>query len=72
MQTTLQERGLNAAHPSKKAQHNDEAEPEQALEEVAPKIRVSLDISPELYAKLQALARDIRGTKAMSSENRSR
>ena len=61
---TLQERRLNAAHQSKNAQHNDATEPDQAVEEMMPKIRVSLDISPELYSKLQALARDIRGTKS--------
>lgn len=37
---------------------------QEIAEEAAPKIRVSLDISPELYAKLQGLAHDIRGTKS--------
>lgn len=54
---------MNAAHPAK-SHREAQAESDQALEEAAPKIRVSLDISPELYAKLQALAKDIRGTKS--------
>ncbi len=62
-ETTIQERRLNTAHSPKNAD-KDQTQSEQALEEAAPKIRVSLDISPELYAKLQALARDIRGTKS--------
>ncbi|MBV9852213.1 MAG: DNA-binding protein [Armatimonadetes bacterium] len=32
--------------------------------QASEKIRVSLDISPELYSKLQSLARDIHGTKS--------
>ncbi len=42
----------------------DNTETQETAEEVNPKIRVSLDISPELYAKLQGLAQDIRGTKS--------
>lgn len=33
-------------------------------DKAADKIRVSLDVSPELFAKLQAMARDMRGTKS--------
>jgi predicted transcriptional regulator len=62
--TTLQERRLNAGHQVKNSHLKDRVEAEQDLDEAAPKIRVSLDISPELYAKLQALAKDIRGTKS--------
>ena len=64
MHNTLQERGLNAAHQSENSHRKSRPEPEQASEEAAPKIRVSLDISPELYAKLQEMARDIQGTKS--------
>lgn len=60
---TTQERGPNAAHRLRNAA-GDETQPEKTSEEAVPKIRVSLDISPELYAKLQSLARDIRGTKS--------
>lgn len=64
MNTTPQERRLNATHQAENSHRRDKIEAEQDLDEVAPKIRVSLDISPELYAKLQALAKDIRGTKS--------
>jgi predicted transcriptional regulator len=37
---------------------------DSTAEQAPPKIRVSIDISPELYAKLQGLSRDIRGTKS--------
>jgi len=63
MNTHVQEQGLDAAHQANNRRKAPIAS-EQALDEVAPKIRVSLDISPELYAKLQALAKDIRGTKS--------
>lgn len=57
--TILQERGLNTERqpPAKSRRQKEQVEE-------ATKIRVSLDISPELYAKLQALAHDIRGTKS--------
>ncbi len=64
MKTILQERRLNATHQAEASYHEGQIDSEQDLDEVAPKIRVSLDISPELYAKLQALAKDIRGTKS--------
>ena len=64
MTTTTQNRRLNTTHQAENSHRKDRTESEQDLDEVAPKIRVSLDISPELYAKLQALAKDIRGTKS--------
>ena len=39
-------------------------EDREASEDAVSKLRVSIDISPELYAKLQGLARDVRGTKS--------
>lgn len=62
-ENTIQERGLNTTRRPKNTDKSQTMS-EQDLDEIAPKIRVSLDISPELYAKLQALARDIRGTKS--------
>ena len=63
-ENTIQERGLNTTHRPKNADKGQTMS-EQDLDEVAPKIRVSLDISPELYAKLQSLARDIRKSLAL-------
>ncbi len=63
MNTTLQEQGLNTGRQIN-VRRKDSTASEQDTDEAAPKIRVSLDISPELYAKLQALAKDIRGTKS--------
>ncbi len=63
MDAVLSGREANAAsQPSVTV--NNGSENQQVAEEAVPKIRVSLDISPELYAKLQGLARDIRGTKS--------
>ena len=62
-ETTIQERGLNSARQAKNTD-KDQVQSERVSEEAAQKIRVSLDISPELYAKLQEMARDIRGTKS--------
>ncbi len=33
-------------------------------DKLGDKVRVSLDVSPELFAKLQSMARDMRGTKS--------
>jgi predicted transcriptional regulator len=56
--TKTQERGTDEkSQPVVSTRNNQE------LNEPA-KIRVSIDISPELYSKLQSLARDIRGTKS--------
>jgi predicted transcriptional regulator len=63
MDTTISGRRLNAEFQSGVTANKDTGTQELA-EEAAPKIRVSLDISPELYAKLQGLAHDIRGTKS--------
>lgn len=63
METVLSERRMNAHSQTSVAVNNGNGTQELA-EEAVPKIRVSLDISPELYAKLQGLARDIRGTKS--------
>ena len=58
------ERGGGAELSGRAASHNSGETPARASGEANPKVRVSLDISPELYAKLQGLARDIRGTKS--------
>jgi predicted transcriptional regulator len=63
MDTIISGRRLNAERQSSVTTNKDTGTQEFA-EEAAPKIRVSLDISPELYAKLQGLAHDIRGTKS--------
>lgn len=63
MDTIISGRRLNAERQPRVAADKDTGTQELA-EEAAPKIRVSLDISPELYAKLQGLAHDIRGTKS--------
>ncbi len=62
-ENTIQERGLNTTRRPKSTDKGQTTS-EQDMDEVAPKIRVSLDISPELYAKLQEMARDIGGTKS--------
>lgn len=58
------ERGLSPVFQPADDAQSDRRQTNSALEEASPKIRVSLDISPELYAKLQGLAKDIRGTKS--------
>lgn len=65
-QTTLSKgRGLNTARRSAITDKSNQSPSAAFAEtEAVPKIRVSLDISPELYAKLQALSHDIRGTKS--------
>ena len=62
MDTIISGRRLNAERQSRVLTDNPRSQ--EIAEEVNPKIRVSLDISPELYAKLQGLAHDIRGTKS--------
>ncbi len=61
---TLSERGDATELHRPTANHDTREAHEEVSPEANPKIRVSLDISPELYAKLQGLARDIRGTKS--------
>jgi len=63
MAEALQERPLNAAHQQGSA-GGGWPQSGRTSEEAAPKVRVSLDISPELYAKLQEMAKDLGGTKS--------
>jgi predicted transcriptional regulator len=60
---TLKERGTTSVLHQQIASPHEQEETDKNNEPAA-KIRVSLDISPELYEKLQSLARDIRGTKS--------
>ncbi len=65
-QTTIsKERGASTVRRPVIAENSDQKQSEAfAATEASPKIRVSLDISPELYTKLQSLSHDIRGTKS--------
>ena len=58
MATVLEHEARTKSRPSKAT--GTEGKAEEGME----RVRVSLDISAELYEKLQAMARDIHGTKS--------
>ena len=62
MNTMLKDRELSGQTPN--AEKNVLTRPEKRAEESNEKVRISLDISPELNDRLQAMARDIHGTKS--------
>ena len=65
MANTVSERRINgiANHPDA-ATDDTRLAPLRREDKMGDKVRVSLDVSPELFAKLQAMAHDMRGTKS--------